>query len=107
LACAACACYGGNSGTLKTSQPIACTTTARQVGDEMGLGKTVQACALLWCYRDEWPALIVAPSSLRWGARGLPLLCRLTNPTTLLQSRHERHPSTFSPVASTPRLHQG
>jgi SWI/SNF-related matrix-associated actin-dependent regulator 1 of chromatin subfamily A len=35
------------------------------VGDEMGLGKTVQACALLWCYRDEWPALIVAPSSLR------------------------------------------
>jgi hypothetical protein len=35
----------------------------------MGLGKTVQACALLWAYRDEWPALIVAPSSLRWVAR--------------------------------------
>jgi SWI/SNF-related matrix-associated actin-dependent regulator 1 of chromatin subfamily A len=31
----------------------------------MGLGKTVQACALMQCYRDEWPALIVAPSSLR------------------------------------------
>jgi SNF2 family DNA or RNA helicase len=36
-----------------------------QIGDEMGLGKTVQACALLWCYRDEWPAIIIAPSSLR------------------------------------------
>ena len=35
------------------------------IGDEMGLGKTVQACALLQSYRDEWPALIMAPSSLR------------------------------------------
>jgi hypothetical protein len=34
-------------------------------GDEMGLGKTVQGCALLRCYQDEWPALVVAPSSLR------------------------------------------
>ena len=40
--------------------------TDPKVGDEMGLGKTVQACALMWCYREEWPALIVAPSSLRW-----------------------------------------
>ncbi|KIZ01977.1 hypothetical protein MNEG_5987 [Monoraphidium neglectum] len=43
------------------------------VGDEMGLGKTVQACALLWCYRDEWPALIVAPSSLRRAGEGGPV----------------------------------
>jgi SWI/SNF-related matrix-associated actin-dependent regulator 1 of chromatin subfamily A len=35
------------------------------IGDEMGLGKTVQACALLSCYRDEWPALILVPTSLR------------------------------------------
>jgi SWI/SNF-related matrix-associated actin-dependent regulator of chromatin subfamily A-like protein 1 len=35
------------------------------VGDEMGLGKTAQACALLLCYADEWPALVVVPSSLR------------------------------------------
>jgi SWI/SNF-related matrix-associated actin-dependent regulator 1 of chromatin subfamily A len=35
------------------------------IGDEMGLGKTVQGCALLKCYEDEWPALIVTPSSLR------------------------------------------
>ena len=35
------------------------------IGDEMGLGKTVQAIALAAAYRDEWPGLIVAPSSLR------------------------------------------
>ena len=35
------------------------------IGDEMGLGKTVQACALLSCYRDECPALILVPTSLR------------------------------------------
>lgn len=35
------------------------------IGDEMGLGKTVQACALLSVYRDELPALILVPTSLR------------------------------------------
>jgi SWI/SNF-related matrix-associated actin-dependent regulator 1 of chromatin subfamily A len=35
------------------------------LGDEMGLGKTVQACALAQCYRNEWPVLVVTPSSLR------------------------------------------
>ena len=35
------------------------------IGDEMGLGKTVQACALLACYKDECPALILVPTSLR------------------------------------------
>eukprot|EP00983_Pelagomonas_calceolata_P023255 732796-Pelagomonas_calceolata.AAC.2 len=28
-------------------------------------GQTVQGCALLKCYEDEWPALIITPSSLR------------------------------------------
>ncbi len=28
-------------------------------------GKTVQAIALLACYRADWPALIITPSSLR------------------------------------------
>lgn len=35
------------------------------IGDEMGLGKTVQALAVAAAYSAEWPALIVAPSSLR------------------------------------------
>ena len=38
------------------------------IGDEMGLGKTVQACALLACYREECPALILVPTS---SARGV------------------------------------
>ncbi|KAK9812924.1 hypothetical protein WJX72_005876 [[Myrmecia] bisecta] len=35
------------------------------VGDEMGLGKTVQAIAIMSLYREEWPCLIITPSSLR------------------------------------------
>lgn len=35
------------------------------VGDEMGLGKTVQAIGIMACYRDEWPCVIITPSSLR------------------------------------------
>ncbi|PRW20657.1 SWI SNF-related matrix-associated actin-dependent regulator of chromatin subfamily A 1 isoform X1 [Chlorella sorokiniana] len=35
------------------------------IGDEMGLGKTVQAIAVAAAYRDEWPLLVIAPSSLR------------------------------------------
>lgn len=40
------------------------------IGDEMGLGKTVQACALAKCYQDEWPVLVVTPSSLRCARPG-------------------------------------
>ncbi|KAG0192095.1 hypothetical protein DFQ28_010184 [Apophysomyces sp. BC1034] len=35
------------------------------LGDEMGLGKTVQALAIALAYSDEWPVLVVCPSSLR------------------------------------------
>ena len=42
------------------------------VGDEMGLGKTVQAIGIMACYRDEWPCVIITPSSLR-GLPGLQL----------------------------------
>ena len=35
------------------------------IGDQMGLGKTVQALALISCYREEWPCLILVPTSLR------------------------------------------
>ncbi|XP_019060382.1 DNA annealing helicase and endonuclease ZRANB3 isoform X5 [Fukomys damarensis] len=36
------------------------------VADEMGLGKTIQAIAIAYFYREEWPLLIVVPSSLRY-----------------------------------------
>ncbi|PAA94428.1 hypothetical protein BOX15_Mlig016051g1 [Macrostomum lignano] len=40
------------------------------IGDDMGLGKTVQAIAVALYYRaNDWPALIVAPSSVRYAWR--------------------------------------
>ncbi|OXB74653.1 UNVERIFIED_CONTAM: hypothetical protein H355_016366 [Colinus virginianus] len=36
------------------------------IADEMGLGKTIQAIAIAYYYRKEWPLLIVVPSSLRY-----------------------------------------
>ncbi|NWW87275.1 ZRAB3 endonuclease, partial [Rhynochetos jubatus] len=36
------------------------------IADEMGLGKTIQAIAVSYYYRNEWPLLIVVPSSLRY-----------------------------------------
>jgi len=40
------------------------------IADEMGLGKTLQGLAAAAAFRDEWPLLILAPSSLRlaWAA---------------------------------------
>lgn len=32
----------------------------------MGLGKTVQAIAVAYAFRKEWPLLVVAPSSLKY-----------------------------------------
>ena len=32
----------------------------------MGLGKTIQAIAVAYYYKEEWPLLIVVPSSLRY-----------------------------------------
>lgn len=44
------------------------------VGDEMGLGKTVQAIGIMACYKDEWPCVIITPSSLR-GVSGCLAIC--------------------------------
>lgn len=35
------------------------------IGDDMGLGKTLQAIAVARIYMEDWPLLIVCPSSLR------------------------------------------
>lgn len=35
------------------------------IGDDMGLGKTIQAIAVARVYMNDWPLLIVCPSSLR------------------------------------------
>ncbi|XP_072274192.1 DNA annealing helicase and endonuclease ZRANB3 isoform X3 [Pyxicephalus adspersus] len=36
------------------------------IADEMGLGKTIQAIAVAYFYKNEWPLLIVVPSSLKY-----------------------------------------
>ncbi|XP_036838221.1 DNA annealing helicase and endonuclease ZRANB3 [Oncorhynchus mykiss] len=36
------------------------------ITDEMGLGKTVQAISVAYVYRQEWPLLVVVPSSLKY-----------------------------------------
>eukprot|EP01103_Thecamoeba_quadrilineata_P015644 TRINITY_DN5007_c0_g1_i1.p1 TRINITY_DN5007_c0_g1~~TRINITY_DN5007_c0_g1_i1.p1 ORF type:complete len:823 (-),score=154.18 TRINITY_DN5007_c0_g1_i1:46-2403(-) len=36
------------------------------LADDMGLGKTIQAIALAAYYRNEWPFLIICPSSVRY-----------------------------------------
>ena len=32
----------------------------------MGLGKTIQAISVAYCYKSDWPLLIVVPSSMRY-----------------------------------------
>ena len=35
------------------------------IADQMGCGKTLSSIALAWQYRDEWPLLVITPSSMR------------------------------------------
>ena len=35
------------------------------LGDEMGVGKTVQALAMSYLYKEDWPLLILTPASLK------------------------------------------
>ena len=36
------------------------------IADEMGLGKTVQGIAAMACFGDEWPLLVLSPSTARY-----------------------------------------
>ncbi|KAK2584538.1 hypothetical protein KPH14_006907 [Odynerus spinipes] len=36
------------------------------IADDMGLGKTIQALGIAHYFKDDWPLLIVAPSSVRY-----------------------------------------
>lgn len=41
------------------------------IADDMGLGKTIQALGVAAYYRQEWPLLVVTPSSVRLVKQGL------------------------------------
>lgn len=60
----------------RSARTLYCTHTCPL---QMGLGKTVQAIALASAYRDEWPVLVVAPSSLRGEAGSGSNSRQLTN----------------------------
>ncbi|CAG9477692.1 DNA helicase, putative [Plasmodium vivax] len=49
------------------------------IGDEMGLGKTLQALALMAFYQEDWPFIVVCPSSIRfqWKDQALRWLSHL------------------------------
>ena len=36
------------------------------IADDMGLGKTIQAICLACYYRNEWPLMVIVPSSVRF-----------------------------------------
>lgn len=46
------------------------------LADDMGLGKTVQAICIAAYYRNEWPLLVVTPSSVRFTWAEVQTSCR-------------------------------
>ena len=36
------------------------------LADDMGLGKTLQALAIVSAFRQDWPLLVICPSSVRF-----------------------------------------
>ena len=88
------------------------------LADEMGLGKTVQAIASACFYRNEWPLLVLAPSSLklvwrdellRWlsssmGPNGLPCLrpeeVNVVRLTLITSPQLSKYPFTPTPRTS-------
>lgn len=36
------------------------------LADEMGVGKTAQALGVMYVYKEEWPVLVICPSSLKY-----------------------------------------
>ena len=47
------------------SGAVGCAEWSWRIHLSIGLGKTVQALALAAAYKDEWPGLVITPSSLR------------------------------------------
>ncbi|OEH73584.1 helicase conserved c-terminal domain-containing protein [Cyclospora cayetanensis] len=52
------------------------------IGDEMGLGKTIQALTIAAHYMEDWPLLVVCPSSIRfqWRDQALRWLGHILTP---------------------------
>jgi SWI/SNF-related matrix-associated actin-dependent regulator 1 of chromatin subfamily A len=44
------------------------------IADEMGLGKTVQALGIARYFKNEWPLLIICPSSVKYSWRAVSFI---------------------------------
>ena len=62
------------------------------IGDEMGLGKTLEALSIAKYYENEWPLLIICPSSLRftWREEIKKWLCMDQNDIQIVNSGKDR-----------------
>ncbi len=75
-----------------------------QIADDMGLGKTIQAIAVSYVYRGDWPILVICPSSVRlnWKAEFLKWLPRdVLEPRQihcLLNSGTKKKPTVLLPL---------
>nr|XP_019958883.1 PREDICTED: DNA annealing helicase and endonuclease ZRANB3 [Paralichthys olivaceus] len=56
----------GNSTAASSQSQTVKSMLRCMIADEMGLGKTVQAIAVACVFRQEWPLLVVVPSSLKY-----------------------------------------
>lgn len=59
------------------------------LADEMGLGKTVQAIAIAAYYRNEWPVLVVCPSSVQYMWVKVWDVSSVSRPHACTQSIHD------------------
>lgn len=61
----------------------------------MGLGKTLQALAVACAYREDWPILVVAPSSLRanWRDEATKWVPGLTKENIQVHEREDSIPA--------------
>ena len=67
-------CEGSSSTPGNNAAVDGCVSSEPLILRVNHAGKTVQAIALLACYRADWPALIITPSSLRGAHFACPYL---------------------------------
>ncbi|KAF8821191.1 SWI2/SNF2-containing protein [Cardiosporidium cionae] len=87
------------------------------IGDEMGLGKTLQSLAIAAYYCDDWPLLVVCPSSIRFqwrdqAIRWLPHhlkpqdICVVTSGKTQIPSKIKMVIISYDLISSNSKFQQ-
>ncbi|KAF7456626.1 putative DNA helicase [Cryptosporidium felis] len=86
--------FPGLFGSLRPFQKVGVLAGLKKhgrilIGDEMGLGKTLQALSIITYFRDEWPVLVICPSSIRfqWYQQALDWLSPEVNKSNIILIR--------------------